>query len=118
MVARGREQTFVYPEGWPGYVLVGDGVARVLTEVALEREVLRDLVLELGTDGAPDEERVLHLLFRGHCNCSSSTFASRVSLSRLGSRMRVCQSVSRYCRLLYRGKPRQGVANGGRDANR
>lgn len=47
-------------------ILVRDRVVRVFTEVALEREVLWNLVLELRTDGAPDEKGVLHLLLRGH----------------------------------------------------
>lgn len=49
-----------------GCALVCDSVVGVFAEVALERQVLRNLVLELRTDRAPDQEGVLHLLFGGH----------------------------------------------------
>ena len=50
-----------------------EGKGRTYAEVAVERKVLGDLVLELGTDSFPDVERVLHLLDGRHrCSCSKS----------------------------------------------
>ena len=46
--------------------LVCNGIFGAFAEVSEKRQILRDLVLELRANGSTDEERVLHLLFRGH----------------------------------------------------